>query len=153
MSPIIPISTWLHLKQETRAELRKIFNIPRTGGVEVVDNHIVSDGTLPRDLQVVTLKALQDVLDSDSTNFFELLNEMVDTIEHKEEPQEVIHIKVELPTEEVKQWVGATGDAAPIIGTNIVDKLNSKEVVKELVVETIDESIKNNKRKYVKKNK
>jgi len=84
MKPIVPMSTWLSLPKETRNELRRIFSIPLSGGFEVVDGHVASDGTFPRDLQVVTLEALQDVLDSDSTNFFELFQEMVDTIENKE---------------------------------------------------------------------
>ena len=133
MSPIISVQTWLQFTPETRHELRRIFNIPMTGGVEVVDNHVMSDGTLPRDLQVVTLKALQDVLDSSSANFFELLQEMVDTIEHREEPKAFETIQKETD-KNAKELIDAIDEAAQEIfnkDANNVTKQKRKYVKKQ----------------------
>lgn len=79
--PILSKHTWLSLSLETRNKLREIFDIARSGGVEVVDGRVFSDGTTPEDLMSLTSEKMQEYLGSKSTDFNTLFNECVKKIE------------------------------------------------------------------------
>jgi hypothetical protein len=76
---------WIKLPKEIRAKLVTMFHIPRTGSA-VVDygaegNKVVSDGFTPKDIEAITLEKMQKVLDSDSTDFYGMLEEIIVNID------------------------------------------------------------------------
>lgn len=82
---VLPYQLWLKLPKEIRDKLVVLFHIKRTGST-VVDygaagNTVVSDGYKPTDIEVITLEKMQVLLDSDSTNFFELLEQVIAQID------------------------------------------------------------------------
>ena len=73
---------WLGLPQTTRQALRAYLNIPKSGGTEVVDGRVVSDGTTDLDLATVTLGKLQEIFsDPEETDFYKLFNKLVKNVE------------------------------------------------------------------------
>jgi hypothetical protein len=79
---MIATITWLSIDQSTRKELANILNIPRSGGTEVEDNRVISDGYTPQDLATVTVEKLQEVLDSKEQDFYKLLETLISRIEN-----------------------------------------------------------------------
>lgn len=82
---VLPYQLWLKLPKEIRDKLVVLFHIKRTGST-VVDygaagNTVVSDGYKPTDIEAITLEKMQVLLDSDSTNFFELLEQVIAQID------------------------------------------------------------------------
>ena len=59
---ILSMHTWLELPYETREKLRVTFKIPKSSCTEVVDNHVVCDGTLMKDLMELTTERMQNFL-------------------------------------------------------------------------------------------
>lgn len=82
MTPILSNQVWLGLKRETRAKLRALLSIPRTGHVEVFDGNVLCDGTTMEDLQHITLEKLQEALQVfDVSDFYKLFAGCVRMIE------------------------------------------------------------------------
>lgn len=82
---VLPYQLWLKLPKEIRDKLVVLFHIKRTGST-VVDygpagNTVVSDGYKPADIEAITLEKMQALLDNDSTNFFELLEQVIAQID------------------------------------------------------------------------
>lgn len=72
---------WLKLPKQVRDKLVTLFHIPRSGST-VVDygpqgNVVVSDGYKPTDIEAITLEKMQELMDSDSTNFYELFEDTI----------------------------------------------------------------------------
>lgn len=80
--PILSPQTWLTLSIDTRNYLRRVFDIPRSGHVEVFDGRVLTDGTMITDLQSLTVKKMQDYLNSEETDFYELFNKVIEKIEN-----------------------------------------------------------------------
>lgn len=74
-------SIWLGLKSETRADIARIFNIPKSSGVEVSGNQVISDGYTDKDLAMVRVEELQKFLQSEETDFYVLFKNVVTHIE------------------------------------------------------------------------
>lgn len=88
----VPYQLWLKLPKEVRDKLVILFHIPRTGST-VVDYSptgpvIVSDGFKPTDIEAITLQKMQTLLDTDSTNFFELLEQVIAQADALMKPKE-----------------------------------------------------------------
>lgn len=65
---------WLKLSHEERVKMREIFEIPRSSGVEMVNNKIISDGSNEHDLKAVNIASMQKFLDhADMDDTFESL--------------------------------------------------------------------------------
>lgn len=68
---------WLQLSNEQRFLLRKYFQIPKSGGVEMQDNKMLSDGSNEHDLKAVNIASMHSFLGEDSLlmeSFEELYN-------------------------------------------------------------------------------
>lgn len=68
------VHNWMALPATTRARLRELLNIPKTGQVEVSttggnDSVLVSDGVSANDLNVVTIELLKEFTQSKETEF------------------------------------------------------------------------------------
>ena len=73
---------WLQLKPETRKILAEILNIPKSGGVEVVDGRVVSDGYTPEDLATVSLDKLQEFMSMEfETDFYKIFGALVEKVQ------------------------------------------------------------------------
>lgn len=81
MKPVISMGLWLGLCTETRNYLRKRFHIGKSGGIEVCDGQIISDGTTEEDLSVLTVEAMQEFLNSKEKDIFELFRQVVELVE------------------------------------------------------------------------
>src|ERR1035437_6022846 len=72
---------WLSLSQRTRQTMAIMLEVSRSGGTELVDGRIVSDGYVDSDLAQINLLRLQQYMKSDSNDFYELFNLLVQRIE------------------------------------------------------------------------
>ncbi len=84
MTSQLSVPQWLQLSQEVRRKLRDQFGLARSGGSEVQQiggkSVQISDGHTHQDLQAITLEKLQEFTESDSTDFYGLLNQLVDKL-------------------------------------------------------------------------
>ena len=112
MKPQLTIPQWLALEAGVKERLINLFGIPRTGTTHVVDNKIATDGYTHHDLAFITLEKLQALLDSDSKDFFELFNEMIDTIKSELiKATDIKYVEPETKTEEQDKEGTGTGNA------------------------------------------
>lgn len=93
----ITIPYWLRLSQETRNKIAQIFNLNRSGGIQVHSAHgkteVVSDGYNHKDLSKITPEAIAEYLKEPvSDSFWTAFERLVDTLEGRQavEPQPVI---------------------------------------------------------------
>lgn len=105
------IPQWLALPMEVRLKLKKIFNIPKSEGVNVVDGRVVSDGHTHPDLARISVPGMQSYLGSTSSDdFFALFEEVL----HK--------VSVEIASEIVSEPI-------PVISEPITLKVGDKTFV------------------------
>lgn len=79
-------SIWLSLKPETRAVLVSTFELKKTLYVDVFDGRVMEDG-YGNSLPEITVKKLQDALESKEEDFYKLFYLMVDKIEGRVKPE------------------------------------------------------------------
>ena len=56
----VPPQLWMQLDVDTRFHLKKIFDIPRTGITEIIDQRVITDGHSTEDLRVITLEKMNE---------------------------------------------------------------------------------------------
>lgn len=92
---------WLTLSHDTRRKIAILLDIPRSGGTEVSDNRVISDGHTQLDLSIVTLDYLQNFMQSKEEDFYKLFKQLVERVEAPAEPiGEVPAETPEAPSEE-----------------------------------------------------
>lgn len=112
-------SVWLDLPLQTRAKLANLFDFPEKGSVQVVYGaegpKVLNDGYGYDHLKLITMEKMQQMLPSDSDNFYHLFGALVknldaiiggvqfydDTKLDKEEVIEVLKITEEIPVAEL----------------------------------------------------
>lgn len=72
---------WLQLSNEQRNHLRLIFNIPKSGGVIMQDNKMMSDGSDENDLKAMNIETMQGFLRSKETSFEKLYNATIAAVD------------------------------------------------------------------------
>lgn len=82
---------WLKLPSDIRTKLVAMFHIPRSGST-VVDygfngTTVVSDGFKPQDIEAITLEKMQAIMDTDSTDFYGLFEEIILNIDALMQPK------------------------------------------------------------------
>lgn len=97
---MLSTSVWLALSPETRMKLAERLGLQRTGGSEVVDGRVVSDGFTAQSLALVTVSMLQEQLKSEETDFYKLFDLLVNEVENKKRVEE--EPTSALPGEKVK---------------------------------------------------
>lgn len=65
---------WLKLSNEQRIVMRDAFVIPRSGGVEMQNGIVTSDGSSERDLSAISVESMQAFTGSKETSFEALFN-------------------------------------------------------------------------------
>lgn len=68
---------WMTYSMEERRILAEKLNIPRSGGMHVFNNKIISDGYTAEDLFHVTIEKLQEVTGSESNDILQLIQELL----------------------------------------------------------------------------
>jgi len=118
---MIPVDIWLGVRHETRLMIAKLFNLPRTGMVEVSNNRVICDGHSQSDLMLLTRGKLQDYLNSEEDDMMALFDKLVYVLENsisidltqtikKDEPKKTI--------EESKSEVSSPAEAGTVEGVN-----------------------------------
>lgn len=74
--PGLYAAQWMLLPQEVRTRLAEVFALKKTGGSLVQDNRQLSDGYTDKDLEVITLEAMQAFLGTEEKDFLILLTEI-----------------------------------------------------------------------------
>lgn len=77
MQPVLNIGMWVSLSQEVRNKVRSIFDIPRSGNVEVIDGRIQTDGTTYEDLKFLTVEKMQKYTGDTHTDFHKLFDKVL----------------------------------------------------------------------------
>lgn len=60
---------WLKLTNEQRILMREAFSIPKSGGVEMMGNQMLSDGSNEEDLKAVNVQTMQQFTEDESSDF------------------------------------------------------------------------------------
>lgn len=104
--PQLTIPQWLGLPIHVRDRLKILFNIPKSAGSMVENNKVISDGHTNEDLLRVSLEAMQTYLGSTETEFYALLNQVVEKIEKEINNEEIRkqELKAEQNALEVEQY-------------------------------------------------
>lgn len=89
IKPQITQNIWLGLNGDTRAQLKKIFEIVQSRGCVIDDNKIISDGCTDNDLKAITLEKLQSFLGTTQGDLFSLFSAVVNRIERPNEVKEI----------------------------------------------------------------
>lgn len=78
-------SVWLDLPLQTRAKLAKLFEFPEKGSVQVVYGaegpKVLNDGYGYDHLKLITIEKMQQLLASDSDNFYYLFGALVNNLD------------------------------------------------------------------------
>jgi hypothetical protein len=108
LKPMISIAYWLQLPMDVRVEMRKVFNIKRSSGSQVINqlydgkkvSTVVSDGTTPQDLAVLTVEKLQNFTGVDSTDIIALFEQTAQIINAGLHPvkEEVVEVPKKFET-------------------------------------------------------
>lgn len=69
---------WLGLSPEMRRNIATVFHLQRSGGVEVINGTVASDGYTADNLAVITTETLQSLLKTADTDFYKLFDQMVE---------------------------------------------------------------------------
>lgn len=118
---MIPLDIWLGVRHETRLKIAKIFNLPKSGFVEVSNNKVICDGHSQKDINLLTISAMQQYLNSEEDDIQVLFEKLVYVLENaisvdltqtikKDEPKKTI--------EESKSAVSSSTEARPVEGAN-----------------------------------
>lgn len=79
-------SVWLSLPLETRAKLANLFSFSEKGSVQTMYGPngpvVISDGYNYDHLKLITLEKLQKRMGSQSDNFYDLFNHLVEVIDN-----------------------------------------------------------------------
>jgi len=70
-------SQWIQLPQDIRNKLVELFNIPRTGYIDVRNMQVVSDGYTDNDLKTITVDKLKAYTGLEVGSIYELLTQAI----------------------------------------------------------------------------
>lgn len=108
---------YMHLDVPVKEKLRKIFNIPKTGVAEILNETVISDGIRNEDLAVLTEEAMSAYLGNvPHETFGHLFDLVVEKIKYEIENPQPIVIVEEVPSivdeaiklsSETKEYCGA----------------------------------------------
>lgn len=114
---------WLQLSQEMRGKIVRLFGLKRSGATETYMGRdsvvrVVSDGYTAADLLIVTKEKMQIMLDTDSTDFYGMFDEVIANIDALLDgtylqPTETVEVEVEVNTESFKKVIGVEGLDVP----------------------------------------
>lgn len=84
--PLLSQPVWLQLPQATRSKLVNLFGLKRSGATETYMGRdsmvrVVSDGYTAADLLAVTTSKMQELLGTDSKDFYGLFDEVLANID------------------------------------------------------------------------
>lgn len=84
--PLLSQPVWLQLSHEMRNKLVRLFGIKRSGATETYMGRdsvvrVVSDGYTAADLMTVTTLRMQELLGTDSTDFYALFDDVIGNID------------------------------------------------------------------------
>lgn len=84
--PLLSQPVWLQLDPVTRGKLVRLFGLKRSGSTETYMGRdsvvrVVSDGYTAADLLAVTTLKMQELLDSDSVDFYGLFDDVLANID------------------------------------------------------------------------
>ena len=97
---------WINLKADVREKVAQALNMPKSGGVEIVNNQLVSDGHTAKDLYAtITVENLQKHTGLKSKDIYELFEEFVKQIENPKKVEKEVHVVLEKAESEVKKAV------------------------------------------------
>lgn len=102
MESLLSGSVWLSLPKDTREKIATLFEMKKSGGVEVFNGpngpEVRSDGYTYQDLSVITIESMRKITGSDSDNFYHLFKNIVAIVNDEALIEE--EIKEEIITEE-----------------------------------------------------
>lgn len=84
--PILSQAVWLKLPQDIRSKLVTLFGIKRSSSTETYMGRdsvvrVVSDGHTAEDLMIVTTEKMQELLGTDSSDFYGLFDDIVGNLD------------------------------------------------------------------------
>jgi len=86
----VTIPQWLQWSPRTRSKLKQIFDIPRSGGSQIQDSVVLSDGHTHADLAKISVEAMQAYLGTDDVGFFQLLDRVLERVEDECEEDDAV---------------------------------------------------------------
>lgn len=79
----IGVSQWVQLPDTVRRRIAELFDLEANGGAVVENGKLKHDRHTEKDLQGITLEKMQTLTQSESTNYFELFDRVLEYIENE----------------------------------------------------------------------
>ena len=82
LRPHLTQDDWLTLSQPVKTKLIEVFKIPKSHNSIIHDNKVMTDGYSTKDLEAVTLEAMQEYNgEPNNQDFFDLLNKTITKVQ------------------------------------------------------------------------
>ncbi len=78
------VSQWVLLPETLRRRLADLFHLEANGGAIVENGKLKQDRHTEKDLQGITIEKMQELVKSDSKNFFELFDRVLEYVENEQ---------------------------------------------------------------------
>jgi len=112
---------------ETRWKIARLFNISAKGIKEVVDNRVISDGFLHKDLAAITKEKMSEITKVKSDDFYVLFNALAEFVEGRFTPLDEI-LKEKMKNKEFKKSFDEETEKLNVINANVQQKESKAEV-------------------------
>lgn len=80
MEKLVTRYEWLKYDNDQRLLMRAIFHIPKSGGVEMQDNKMLSDGSNENDLRAINIESMQQFVESEVKDFDKLFEMTIEKV-------------------------------------------------------------------------
>lgn len=87
-APHLGISQWVQLPDYIRRRLVELFHVERSGGAVVEDGKLKTDGHTEKDLQAVSIAAMQALVHETSEDYFTLFDKVLELVENERSGQQ-----------------------------------------------------------------
>lgn len=77
------VSQWVQLPDYVRRRIASLFGLIRTGGADVQNNILITDGFTEKDLSGITVLKMQELVHSEIDNYFELFDRVLEYVENE----------------------------------------------------------------------
>lgn len=77
------VGQWVQLPEYMRRRIAELFKLKRSGGAEVFNGRLVTDGYTYKDLEGISIAKMQELLNLTETEYFSLFDALLEHVENE----------------------------------------------------------------------
>lgn len=77
------VGQWVQLPEYMRRRIAELFKLKRSGGAEVFNGRLVTDGYTYKDLEGISVVKMQELLNLTETEYFTLFDSLLEHVENE----------------------------------------------------------------------